>query len=308
MTDQTIPIRIDSHEDASVNFVADSGDGGFYESRLVQRSWEKPICYLSSHSGCSYSCRFCHLTATGQTMMRPATLEDYLRQAEPVLAEYGRRVAEGQPAGKRINFNFMARGEPLANPVILENSSELYRELGNMAAGYELPAQFKVSSILPRDFQGNLQSILEDERSQFYYSLYSMDPSFRKRWLPKAMEPQKALDLIANWQAASGRPIVLHWAFIKGQNDGVDGIDQILEAVEQRGIVARFNLVRYNPHDARHGEEPAEVDIQSLFAQIQARLDQSGPGGSRIIPRVGKDVAASCGMFIEQDDSRLTMS
>lgn len=302
------PIRLPSQEDASVNFVAPCADGGFFESRLVQRTTEKPICYLSSHSGCAYSCRFCHLTATGQVMMTPATLADYLAQARPVIAEYARRRAEGMAAGERMNFNFMARGEPLANPVVLNEAGALCERLGEMAEKVGLEARFKISSILPRDFVGDLRQILTDARSQFYYSLYGLDPVFRKRWLPKAMDPMRALDLIADWQTGDARSIVLHWAFIQGQNDRLEVVDQILDAVEARGIRARFNLVRYNPHDERHGQEPNMQTLDMLFEHIRTRLDTSGPGGSKIIPRVGKDVSASCGMFVESSDARLIAS
>ncbi len=301
-------IRIPSQEDASVNFVAPCSDGGFFESRLVQRTLEKPICYLSSHSGCSYSCRFCHLTATGQTMMTPARLEDYITQASFVFAEYKRRLANGMALGQRINFNFMARGEPLANPVILNESSELFRQLGDMAKEIGLEARFKISSIIPRDFEGDLAKILVDPRSQLYYSLYSTETKFRKRWVPKALDPSTALNLIGQWQKSSGRPIVLHWAFIEGQNDHLDSIDELLDIVESHEVKARFNLVRYNPHDQRHGQEPSQEHLDALFKKIQGRLDKNGIIGSKIIPRVGHDVSASCGMFVEKDDERLRPS
>ena len=55
------------------------------------------------------------------------------------------------------------------------------------------------------------------------------------------------------------------------------------------------NIVRYNPHDPRrHGVEPPE-DVIRRNAQIyRSRLPHARV---RVIPRVGYDVAASCGMF-----------
>lgn len=291
--------RLASNEDQSVNFWRTTPDGGMEESRLVRRTGEKLICYLSSHSGCSYSCRFCHLTATGQVMMTPVSLEGYCQQAVEVMGEYGRKLEAGEPASERMHYNFMARGEALANPTIAYASQELFDRLSAISEQHNLPCRFLVSSIIPRDFEGDLKTILKDERARLYYSLYSMDPKFRKRWLPKSMDPNRALDLIADYQAATGRMVALHWAFISGQNDRDDQIDQILEAVSQRGIKAKFNLVRYNPHDARHGEESSEDTIQRLFSKIERALGQPG---SRIVPRVGFDVKASCGMFLEDPE------
>lgn len=97
-----------SKEDASVNHVLPTDDGGYWESRYVQRTDEYFICYLSSHTGCNRSCRFCHLTATKQTTMRPADFPDYIEQTRHVFYVYRQKVASGMAPVKRMHFNFMA--------------------------------------------------------------------------------------------------------------------------------------------------------------------------------------------------------
>lgn len=290
----TLPSRLD----ASVNHVIPAGDGGFLEARYVRRVPERWICYLSSHSGCDKACRFCHLTATRQTTMRPATLEEYLEQAEMVFATYRERLLAGEQGGSKVHFNFMARGEPLENPVLLQHSDELFTALGEIAARFGLDHAHKVSTILPMSFRADLADVLADPASQLYYSLYSVDERFRKRWLPKAMPSSEGLDLAADYQRRTGRTVILHWAFIAGENDGDRDVGLLLEQVARRGLRAKFNLVRYNPHDARHGEETAEPRLQALFDRISEEL---GMPGSRIVQRVGFDVKASCGMFVEPD-------
>lgn len=291
--------RLPSEHDQSVNFWRPTDDGGMEESRLVRRVGEKLICYLSSHSGCSYSCRFCHLTATRQTMMTPVTLDGYCEQAEVVMREYDQKLQRGEEASTFMHYNFMARGEALANPTILFSSDRLFDRLSEISKKRGLSCKYLVSSIIPSDFEGDLSKILYHPSSLLYYSLYSMDPAFRKRWLPKAMDPDKALDLIAEYQSKTNQPIALHWAFIAGQNDSDEQIDKILNAVSQRNIKAKFNLVRYNPHDQRHGNESGEETIQSLFEKISSSLSLPG---SRIVSRVGFDVKASCGMFLEDPE------
>lgn len=288
-----------SKEDASVNFVVSMPDGGFLEARFVQRDPSYIIVYLSSHTGCQHTCRFCHLTATGQRTMTPATLDDYLSQARVVLEHYRTHLALSQdkPA-PRVHFNFMARGEALSNPHFVNHSKTLFARLRDLATHHQFSdVQFKISSILPQEFDGNLATVLDDPSAQLYYSLYSLDPAFRKRWLPKALPAEEALDRIAAYQASpQGKPIALHWAFIQGQNDSPQTIAAIVDAIKARHIQAKFNLVRYNPYDDRYGVESAEPVLQARFAEMLAAL---GDTESRIVPRVGRDVQASCGCFIE---------
>lgn len=289
---QTLP----SKEDASINHILEQPDGGHWEARLVQRVEEYFICYLSSHSGCAHSCRFCHLTATKQVMMTPATIQDYLDQADQVLSSYRKRLEAGQPPANRLHFNFMARGEALSNPHFLSHSNELFQQLGERAEALGARPRFLVSSIFPRDFDGDLVKILADDRAVPYYSLYSVNPRFRKRWLPKSHAPEYALEQLVRLQQTTNRKVVLHWAFISGENDSLEDVHATLDVVEKSGLRAKFNLVRYNPHDHRHGVEPDEEHLNKVFEIIADRLGQPG---SRIVPRVGYDVKASCGMFIE---------
>lgn len=284
-----------SCQDASVNHVLAQPDGGHWEARLMQRVEEYFICYLSSHTGCAHSCRFCHLTATGQVMMTPATVEDYLEQADQVLHTYRQRLEQGQTPAQRLHFNFMARGEALSNPHFLAHSNELFEQLGERAENLGAQPKFLVSTIFPRDFKADLSSILADERAVPYYSLYSVNPRFRKRWLPKSHDPRHALAQLAAFQKGTERKVVLHWAFIAGENDSMEDVHATLDAVGEAGLKAKFNLVRYNPHDSRHGVEPDEAHLDAVFAVINERM---GLPGSRIVPRVGFDVKASCGMFI----------
>lgn len=286
-----------SDADASVNHTLAHADGGIWETRWVQRSKDYGIVYVSSHTGCAFSCRFCHLTATKQTMMTPADENIYLAQLRQSLGTYRQRREEGLPAIDKLHINFMARGEPLDNPTVLHKGSELFAEMEHTVHTVQphLDTHFLLSSILPNTLTIPLADVLTHPQAHLYYSLYSLNPQFRKRWVPKALPATVGLDLCQEYQKATGKRVVLHWAFIEGQNDSEQDIDEMLEAVAQRQLRAKFNLVRYNPHDQRHGVETEEAKLQHLFAKIQRRL---GDPESRIVPRVGFDVKASCGMFV----------
>lgn len=290
-------IVLKSEDDASVNFVTPCGDGGFFESRFVQRSPDYFIVYLSSHSGCNQTCRFCHLTATGQTMMTQANFGEYLKQAELVI-DYYKSLIETRPQTETVvHFNFMARGEPLLNNTMVHYSTELFSQLGNMAKSLGLESKFKVSTIMPQDFSGDLTKVFADPRSMLYYSLYSVNTDFRRKWIPRSMAPDDALTKIKVMQTKLGIPITMHWALITDWND-LD-TKETIEYVNKYDLQVKFNLVRYNPYDYRYGTEPSESLVIQAFNQANASLRTNHPIlVNKIVPRVGKDVKASCGMFI----------
>ncbi|AFU88153.1 Fe-S-cluster redox domain-containing [Caulobacter phage CcrColossus] len=288
--------------DQSVNFVAPAADGMF-EARYVRRVRDYFIAYLSSHTGCDQSCRMCHLTQTRQRSMVHASRQDYLAQADRVLAHYD---GLDEPANL-VHFNFMARGEPLLNTGVRRDWPRLHRDLTAKAQERGLEALFNISTIMPSQaILNRLTDVFRDTQGvRLYYSLYSMRPEFRRRWLPYAMNPERALDKLADWQVATGGAVVLHWSFIEGENDDFGTVDEIIEAVRRRGLKTRFNLVRYNPYSPAQGKEPNVTLLAELFNHLAFHLDNDRSellqriDLSRIVPRVGFDVKASCGMFME---------
>jgi adenine C2-methylase RlmN of 23S rRNA A2503 and tRNA A37 len=280
-----------SREDASVNWDRPA-DVGRVEARYVRRCEDYFVVYLSSQTGCDQGCRMCHLTATGQTRLRDVTHGEFLEQAETVLEHY-RRAA---PPARAVHFNFMARGEPLANPLLLSGADALLGELGRRAVGMGLRPRFLVSTILPRELGGRLlEDVFLCHHPEIYYSLYSMREDFRRRWLPKALPAGEALDRLASWQRNTYKIIKIHHAFIAGENDSEADAHAVCDALESRRLVAHVNIVRYNPHDPRrHGVEPAEEVVRRNARVYQSRLSYARV---RVIPRVGCDVNASCGMF-----------
>jgi 23S rRNA (adenine2503-C2)-methyltransferase len=282
-----------SDEDASVNWDRPV-DVGRIEARYVRRCDEYVVVYLSSQTGCAQACRMCHLTATGQTRLRNVTHAEFLEQADTVLDYYRRETV---PA-RAVHFNFMARGEPLANPLLLTHADEILGELARRAVALDLRPRYLVSTILPREFgERRLEDVFVVHQPEIYYSIYSVREEFRRRWLPKALPVGEALDRLATWQRSSYKICKLHHAYIAGENDSEGDVHAICDAVEERKLMVHVNIVRYNPHDpGRHGVEPAEEVVQRNAAIYRARLPLARV---RVIPRVGYDVAASCGMFLE---------
>lgn len=269
-------------------------DVGRIEARYVRRGDDYFVVYLSSQTGCDQGCRMCHLTATGQTRLRNVTHSELMDQADQVLGHYRTET----PKAESVHFNFMARGEPLASPLLRERSDEVLGELAGKATTMGLRPRYLVSTILPRELgETKIEDMFVTYHPEIYYSIYSVRDDFRRRWLPRAMPVEAAMERLAAWQRHSYKICKLHYAFIAGENDSEKDVHEICDAVERHKLMVHVNLVRYNPHGSRRGNEPSEEIIQRNAGIYRQRLPSSRV---RVIPRVGYDVQASCGMFMDR--------
>jgi adenine C2-methylase RlmN of 23S rRNA A2503 and tRNA A37 len=277
-----------SEIDESVNFVNDLGNGQAIEARYVRRQSHYIAAYLSSQTGCNHGCKFCHLTTTKQTKFRDCALSEIGHQAMDIIDYYKTK----EPA-KIVNWNFMARGEPLANKKIVQNSENLFNNLNDLSRSVGLYSRFNLSTIIPKNLERPLADIFRyGSYPSIYYSIYSADDEFRNKWLPMAMPVNQALSQLAAYQALTGKIIIFHCAFIKDENDTAAQVTRMMEKIKEYDIVGSFNIVQYNPYSDAQGEETINyttiMDIVGRYMPV------------KIISRVGRDVEASCGMFVNK--------
>lgn len=307
-------IKLQSEQDPSVNTVID----GAFETRFVVReSAEIPgsddiIIYLSSARGCAQACRMCWLTQTGQTDETPATLEDFVKQAQLSLGEAEKYVYENNRTVASVHYNFMARGEPMLNPLIRNNFDPLGDELILAASAFleaigahgETPIKFKISTIMAGIYERDEYGTIVDGLSkldfgkyhpEIYYSIYSMDPVFRKRWLPKAEAPNEALRLLAAYHR-SGGAVRCHSAFIYAHNDEINDIRGVVQAINFYALPKIFNIVRYNSPDETKSQEAPEEHLEAIVKFLKEKDFEV-----QMVSRVGTDVYASCGQFVSKD-------
>lgn len=280
---------LNSQIDRSVNFVEEQLVG-FLESRFVRKCDDYFIAYLSSQTGCNRGCTFCHLTATGQTSFVDSSHNDFMAQAIQVFKHYRK---EAKPV-KWMHYSFMARGEPLANKILLDSGEELLTKLGQVAKDEGLPSKFNISTIMPMTLKKPLVDIFGYINPTIYYSMYSTNPEWRAKWMPAAMDTNHALKMLKEYQRFSKKIIKVHYTFIAGQNDSVEEVTKVCDAIDAQELICEFNLVRYNTASPEQGEESSEEIINRNVDIIRSRF----AGKVQIIPRVGFDVKASCGMFV----------
>jgi len=285
-------IEMRSVIDNSINLISNPVEGEYIESRYVYREdSDHAIIYLSSQTGCDKSCKYCWLTQTGQTNYRDCSVEEILMQVDSLWDKL--------PLDKitKIHFNFMARGEALSSNIILKNFDDLIFGFRERCKKVNKECKVLISTILPKGIMTgetlmDITKILSNPEVHLYYSLYGND-TFRNKWMGKAESLNNALSALHVWHMMYPERIVLHWAFIDGENTDIDDFYELAILVKQylRGV--RINIVRFNPIDEKYKEPSLDV-IQNLFSAWNFINFNSR---NKIIPRVGVDVYASCGMF-----------
>lgn len=298
------PVVLYSKTDPSINIITPEG----FETRYVCRDdGNEVIIYLSSFNGCDQACRMCWLTQQGQTSMEPATAQDFVNQARMSIQAYLDNRPEGVDP-EVIHFNWMARGEPLLNDAIMKNwptvSAGLIALVEEMLDG--LPIKFKISTVFPdlKTYSDDLAHIpitglkklpFTVNKPEIYYSLYSINPTFRKNWLPKAEDYREAMRLLSDYKTSGGE-VRIHSAFIKLHNDDLLDLKHMLTELEHYGLKGKFNIVRFNSIDETKYQEIPESDLVWIENYIRSR-----GWNVQTIGRVGQGVFASCGQFVHPD-------
>lgn len=290
--------------DKSVNFITEYGKS-FVESRYVRRSPSYISAYLSSHNGCNMGCKFCWLTNSGQTNFNHVNISSYAEQLRNVL-EHAKGVDGENSKNVRVNVNMMARGEPLANKYLINDYGFFYNSLQNIVDFYGYSRlKINISTIMPHTVKDReLIDIFGQYPTYLYYSLYSIDEDFRKKWIKNGIDYKLALDKLKRYQFYTNSPITLHFCIIKGENDNLDDVKMMAEEISgYKFSKLKFNLVKFNPHPSMSEyTEPEPEHIDKIFEILRSVSNdrEIETNKSRIVPRAGPDVYASCGMFLEK--------
>lgn len=293
-------------KDGSINYLLELANKNIIECRYVRRKPSYISTYVSSHTGCKMGCTFCWLTQSGQTQFDHVTIPEYELQLNTVLSKAPTII---NPKDVRINVNFMSRGEAMANKFVINNYKNLYDCLYNVVIrnGYD-KMKMNVSSIYPNSLKGHkLEIVFKDRPVNFYYSIYSCNDSFRKKYVPNAVSVKYALDRLACLQENHhDNTVVFHCAFIKGANDDIKEVNKMANLIKSYNFKnTKFNLVRLNPY-IKNGvpimEESSKETLKEIFDIMNNAVTNKVPTqASRIVGRVGTDAFVSCGMFANTD-------
>lgn len=295
------------------------------ECRSIWRGGDHLSIYLSSQGGCEMGCTFCWLTENGATSKAPAELDSFGEQMDLVLTHYRYRVHEcGDPPLTHAYVNLMARGDPLNNSTILERYPDFYDLLERRASACDLQLRVNLSSIFPkarlakfkksssssfsnepRSPEGNgsfggydLSAIFKGRPVSVYASLYSADPTVRRRHLPGAADVDDILSSLASLDPGLGQQVAIHGAVIRGLNDDPVDQDRLAERVAAYGLSGKVNVVRFNPHPKSTLVEADDASRDRFLQKMSLALVQETGGTSKHVDRVARRVFGSCGCFV----------
>jgi adenine C2-methylase RlmN of 23S rRNA A2503 and tRNA A37 len=238
-------------------------------------------------------CRYCYLTRQNQRSFQPATLAAFAKQADYVLNHYDQTYEAGGFRARRLLYDFMSRGEPLLNPTVVNQFGPLHDMLMRRAEKSHLQARINISTILPKAMIGRpLWQLMP--QAHLYYSLYTMNETKKREWMPQAAETRTALAVLHEFEQKTNHPIVFHWPVIRGFNDDLYETEQLARTLKEMQFQGRFHLIRFNPPP---GSAMTEADV-AVRTRVFQLLSAALPGPSKQIERVGEDVFASCGQFI----------
>lgn len=295
-------IKKASKIDGSVNWIIPYKNS-YIECRYIRREPDYVSTYLSSHNGCKMGCKFCWLTASEQINFNHLPISVYVCQLNKIL-EHAVTIDKENSPNIRVNVNLMSRGEPMANKYIVNEYDTFHNEIENAIKKFNYgQMKMNISTIMPTTLTNRkLFDIFHDKPVNMYYSLYSVKDKFRKFWLPNAMDHELALDKLREYQEKTNNTITFHFALIEGQNDDPSDIDEMIKSIKERKFTqTKMNLVRFNPHPFTRYEEPSIEKLIEIHQKLQSACNDVNINThkSRIVPRAGSDVYASCGMFYD---------
>lgn len=280
----------------------------FVEARYVRRAPHYISAYLSSHNGCKMQCKFCWLTATDQKEFNHVELDLYKNQLHYIL-KHSKDIDKDKSKDIRVNINMMARGEALANKIIINHYPDFYNSMNNMIQkeyGYK-ETKINLSTIMPNVIiNRNLIDIFKDEPVNLYYSLYSINDQFRKKWLPNAIPWNIALNKLKDYQIITSNPIAFHFALIENENDNLEDVKKMTdEIIKMKFDKTKFNIVRFNPHSSMNEyKETNEYKMDKIYKILQsvANDEDIKTNKSRIVLRSDTKTRSSCGLFVTNDE------
>ena len=249
---------------------------------------------LSTQVGCAVGCRFC---ATGKMgLQRNLTAWEIVEQF--LWAGWAARkcAQDGKLPIPLRNVVFMGMGEPLHNPIAVEQAIELLSD--PRWFGLSLRSITLSSVGVPGKM---VQMARRFPRLRIALSLHSADP-LKRRWLvPKAVSDLQSLrQAIQEIHSIQGDTVWLEIALIAGVNDSMKDARDLIEFC--RGLSVEVNVIPYNDTsptlDGTTFRAPSPDVTNAFIARIRRE-------GIFVTHRktLGQSIQAACGQLVTSPES-----
>lgn len=262
----------------AVKFLLVLEDGRRIESVLLRNKDRHTVC-ISSQAGCALACTFC---ATGRIgLLRNLSVGEIVGQISEVAPAV-------PPDGPAFNIVFMGMGEPLDNyePVV-----RAIRLLADPGAFNISPRRITVSTsgLVPQIDRLGEESL----PVKLAISLNATTDELRSEIMPvnRRYPIRSVLEAARRFAERTGRRVTIEYVLLKGLNDSPGDAARLSKLA--RGLPAKVNLLRFNPHEGSPFLAPSEAEIDA-FAR---RLLPSAPAVTVRRSR-GDDIMAACGQLV----------
>lgn len=286
---------LESKVDNTVKFIYKSKRGEIAEISHIDKQDGKDILCVPTQTNCKMGCTFCHLTGLDIPVRSFSADEIFFLVKETLYGHFG--LADAQT----LLISYMGAGEPLNNiEGVIGSALKIRHEFWNGNDEEEgdderwYPAvRFAVASIVPGVIPMHRFTHLVKESGlnvKFHLSLHS--PCDQVRWslAKNALAIDRSLLGLKNYRRLTGCGIEAHYTLIDGVNDRPE--DAVNLAVLLRMEDLPLKILRFSE---RSGHDLKTSRKEDKFA---AELRERGAPFVEVYDPPGRDIGASCGMFL----------
>lgn len=255
------------------------------EEGKIIKSEKYTVC-ISSQIGCKVGCSFC-LTAKGG-FVRNLTVGEYLAQIVAIKRD------NNIPDNKTLNIVYMGMGEPL------DNFNNFVKAVEIFSLNEGLAISRRRQTVSTSGIATKIEKLAKlDLGIQLAISLHAVDDKLRSELIPmnKAYNISRVIEAVKSFPIDTRKKVMFEYLVIKNKNDDIACAKKLVKILH--GILAKVNLIYFNPHFGAPYERPEVKDVEAF----RDYLNNHG-----IICTIreskGLDISAACGQLKEKEANK----
>ena len=250
-----LPLAGKREDETAGKFLLQTHDRLEFESVLIPMQAGGTLC-LSSQVGCRMGCTFCETGRMG--LLRHLTVHEITSQLFAARFVLGFQVR---------NLVFMGMGEPFDNYDNVLQAVRIFTDPNGFGLGIH---HVTIST------SGRVAEIyrLSEEEGAIPYLAVSINApadKLRSRLMPinRNNSLQKLYQAMYDFNTKRGKPILVGYVLIKGQNDSLENADQLADYLS--GLQVKINLIPYNPQSCDRYTSPEQHVIEAFTTRLRER-------------------------------------
>lgn len=291
--------KVASEVDSTVKYIftldgngPERGGGLKTEMSYINKEDGKIIICVSTHTGCDYKCKFCHLT-TDKKLQKTRKLDwtEIATGVSYILSDMKARSKE-----KTLLVSYMGAGEPLINTAnIIVASNEI-----KMTNHTFKNVRFAISTMIPFNKLQELFKLadaMKHHELKIHYSLHSTEKKTREELMPFALDHTTVLPVLKYINKIyQNIDTEIHYTPLRNKHGHIKNTEQyewmkLANISNNTGIPVKFLKLSVKEGFEKRcvTEEDYKEYILPLFETKEAKCEYyTAPG---------EDIGASCGQI-----------